>query len=56
MAASNKRLIDLASIGAKQLGFHRKGLTKVKVERVSKEEGKEGILAQRKDMEEKERL
>ncbi|OSZ81810.1 hypothetical protein CAP35_00645 [Chitinophagaceae bacterium IBVUCB1] len=47
MAASNKRLIDLASIAAKRLNFHQKGITKVKVEEVSEEEGRAGILAQR---------
>lgn len=46
MAADNKRLIDLASIAAKKLDFHKKGITKVKVEVVSAEEGKKAILAQ----------
>jgi rare lipoprotein A len=46
MAASNKRLIDLASVAAKKLEFHKKGITKVKVEVVSKDEGRSGILAQ----------
>lgn len=46
MAANNPRLIDLASIAAKKLHFHEKGITKVKVEVVSAEEGKKGILAQ----------
>ena len=47
MNKSNKRLIDMASICAKKLGYHYDGLAKVKVEVVSTEEGKEGILAQR---------
>ncbi|MBS1771652.1 MAG: septal ring lytic transglycosylase RlpA family protein [Bacteroidetes bacterium] len=46
MAANNKRLIDLASIAAKKLHFAHKGITKVKVEVVSEEEGRVGILAQ----------
>ena len=46
MAANNRRLIDLASIAAKKLDFQKKGLTKVKVEVVSAEEGKKAILAQ----------
>ncbi|HTN45985.1 MAG TPA: septal ring lytic transglycosylase RlpA family protein [Flavipsychrobacter sp.] len=46
MAAHNNRLIDLASIAAKQLNFHKNGLAKVKVEVVSEEEGKKAILAQ----------
>lgn len=47
MAAGNKRLIDLASIAAKKLDFHRKGITKVTVDVVTEEEGKSGILAQK---------
>lgn len=47
MAKSNKRLIDVASICAKKLDFHYKGLTKVKVEIVPEDEGRNGILAQR---------
>eukprot|EP01136_Pigoraptor_vietnamica_P011109 Opistho-1_new@49546 len=47
MAAGNKRLIDLASIAAKKLDFHKKGITKVTVDVVSEEEGKSGILAQK---------
>ncbi len=50
MAKSNTRLIDLASVAAKKLDFHRKGITKVKVEVVPAEEGKTGILAQNKMM------
>ena len=46
MAATNHRIIDLASIAAKKLAFHKKGITKVKVEVVPSEEGKKGILAQ----------
>jgi len=47
MAAGNKRLIDLASIAAKKLDFHKKGITKVTVDVVTEEEGKSGILAQK---------
>jgi rare lipoprotein A len=50
MAKSNTRLIDLASVAAKKLDFHRKGITKVKVEVVTAEEGKTVILAQNKMM------
>ncbi len=46
MHKSNKRLIDMASICAKELGYHYDGLAKVKVEVVSQKEGKKGILAQ----------
>ena len=46
MAAHNTRLIDLAHIAAKKLDFEHQGLTKVKVEVVSAEEGKKAILAQ----------
>lgn len=44
--ANNGRVIDLASIAAKKLEFQKKGITKVKVEVVSAEEGRLGILAQ----------
>ena len=47
MHKANTRLIDMASICAKELRFHRKGLAKVKVEIVPKSEGKKGILTQR---------
>ena len=46
MAKTNERLIDLASVAAKKLQFHKKGITKVKVEVVDPEEGRKGILAQ----------
>lgn len=46
MAKSNNRLIDLASIAAKKLHFHKNGIAKVKVEPVSEEEGRKAILAQ----------
>lgn len=49
MAAGNKRLIDLAEVAAHKLGFHKSGITKVKVEVVSEEEGRLGILAQNGD-------
>lgn len=47
MSRDNKRLIDMASICAKKLGYHYQGLAKVKVEIVDEDEGKSGILAQR---------
>lgn len=47
MAASNRRLIDLASVAAEQLDFTAAGTAKVKVEIVSEKEGKMGILAQK---------
>lgn len=50
MAKNNKRLIDMASICAKKLDFHYKGLTKVKVEIVPEDEGRNGILAQRTEL------
>jgi rare lipoprotein A len=46
MAANNQRLIDLASIAAKKLDFHSKGVAKVKLEVVSPEEGRRAIIAQ----------
>jgi rare lipoprotein A len=49
MAAGNKRLIDLAEVAAHKLGFHKKGITKVKVEVVTEDEGRLGILAQNGD-------
>lgn len=47
MAPSNKRLIDLTSLAAEELGFKTKGVTRVIVEPVSSEEGKQGIIAQK---------
>lgn len=47
MNRSNTRVIDLASIAAKKLEFHKKGIAKVKVEVVPAEEGRMAILAQR---------
>jgi rare lipoprotein A len=44
--ANNGRVIDLASVAAEKLEFRKKGITKVKVEVVSTEEGKKAILAQ----------
>ena len=46
MNKSNTRVIDLASVAAKKLEFHKKGVAKVKVEVVPAEEGRLGILAQ----------
>lgn len=49
MAKSNTRVIDLTSLAAKKLEFHKKGVTKVKVEIVPASEAKPAILAQRKE-------
>ena len=49
MAKSNTRVIDLTSMSAKKLQFHKKGITKVKVEIVPASEAKPAILAQRKE-------
>jgi len=46
MSKTNDRLVDLASIAAKRLGFAQKGLAKVKVEAVPVQEGKRGVIAQ----------
>lgn len=46
MAATNKRLIDLASIAADDLRFRNAGTARVKVEEVTAEEGRKGVLAQ----------
>jgi rare lipoprotein A len=46
MAATNKRLIDLARVAADELGINEDGIAKVKVEIVPSNEGKTGILAQ----------
>ncbi|HRO42788.1 MAG TPA: septal ring lytic transglycosylase RlpA family protein [Flavipsychrobacter sp.] len=46
MAKDNNRLIDLASIAAKKLNFHKKGITSVKVEAVPENEGRKAILSQ----------
>lgn len=46
MSKNNKRIIDMASVCAKKLEYHEKGLAKVKVEVVAEEEGRLGILAQ----------
>lgn len=48
MAKSNTRVIDLTSLSAKKLQFHKKGITRVKVEIVPASEAKPAILAQRK--------
>lgn len=50
MHKDNKRLIDMASICAKKLGYHYDGLAKVKVEIVPKSEGKKGVMAQRQKL------
>ena len=47
MHKDNKRVIDLTSLAAKELGFHRKGITRVKVERVTESEAEPAILSQR---------
>ncbi|RYD55811.1 MAG: septal ring lytic transglycosylase RlpA family protein [Sphingobacteriales bacterium] len=46
MNASNERLIDLASVAAKKLNFQGNGVTKVKVEAVSAQEGRMAISFQ----------
>ena len=46
------RMIDLAEIAAKELKFKTKGTAKVIIEKVSAEEGKRQILAQKEDREE----
>lgn len=51
MAKGNTRIIDLASVAAKRLEFHKKGLAKVKVEVVPAEEGKLAILTQKNGQE-----
>jgi rare lipoprotein A len=48
MAKSNTRVIDLTSLAAKKLEFHKKGITRVKVEIVPASEAKPAIIAQRK--------
>lgn len=50
MSKNNKRLIDMASICAKKLDYKNAGLANVKVEVVTEEEGKQGILAQSNGM------
>lgn len=40
------RVIDLTELAARDLNFIKRGTTKVKLERVSKDEGKSQILAQ----------
>ena len=47
MASNNPRLVDLSETAAQSLDYTSKGLTKVKLEVVSDEEGKRAILAQR---------
>lgn len=46
MAANNKRLIDLASIAADDLRFRTAGTARVRVEPVSSDEGRKGVIAQ----------
>jgi rare lipoprotein A len=46
MAATNHRLIDLASVAADMLDYLENGVAKVKVEVVNEIEGKMGILAE----------
>lgn len=40
------RSIDLTEVAARDLRFHSKGITKVKIETVSSDEGKRKVLAQ----------
>jgi len=47
------RMIDLTELAASKLNFIRRGTTKVKIEKVSSEEGKRMILAQRASLQDK---
>lgn len=47
MAAGNHRVCDLTQLAAEKLGYKRSGTTQVKMEIVTEEEGRRGILAQR---------
>ena len=47
MAADNKRLCDLTEAAADKLGYRDSGTANVKMEIVSEEEGRHGVLAQR---------
>lgn len=47
LAATNKRILDLAEVAAEELNYIDQGLAKVKVEVVTPEEGRRKILAQR---------
>ena len=49
MAPNNHRLVDLTSAAAEKLGYRNAGLTKVKMEVVTAEEGRHGVLAQREN-------
>jgi rare lipoprotein A len=47
MSPNNHRLVDLTSAAADKLGYRDAGLTKVKMEIVTAEEGRTRVLAQR---------
>lgn len=47
LAATNKRILDLAEVAAEELQYIDQGLAKVKVEVVTPAEGRKKILAQR---------
>jgi len=47
MAASSHRVCDLTQVAAETLGYKASGTTQVKMELVTEEEGRRGILAQR---------
>jgi rare lipoprotein A len=47
MAANNSRMLDLTEAAASELDYRNSGITKVKMEVVSPEEGRQHILAQR---------
>jgi len=47
LAPTNKRILDLAEVAADELDYVDQGLTKVKIEVVTPEEGRRKILAQR---------
>lgn len=50
LAANNSRLLDLTEAAASELGYRNAGITKVKMEVVSPEEGRRHILAQREEV------
>jgi len=49
MSADNKRLIDLSDCAAEKLDFKGKGTTRVKVQVVDEDEGKDAILGQNEE-------
>ena len=47
MSPGNRRMLDLTEAAADKLGYRSAGTTQVKMEIVSEEEGRGGVLAQR---------